>query len=223
MNFSLTLRALSLCVCFRLAYRTVTCITCDKLEEVGKRHRETWGRFSVSARAVSMRGWFLPPVPVLPIFMDLPLIGSDDVAYAPWMAVAAKPWPGTVALMSSVSGSGYELNTLFPGGATFGVTLSELKRGPVGVKNRSAVLTVKLSTGGLSSTTWEDVLNGSNLAVIGDGSAENWELIQFEEASLVAPDTWELKGFLRGQKGSDGLMPQDWPAKSLFVLMNGAP
>lgn len=166
---------------------------------------------------------FLPPVPVLPVFMDLPMIGGDDVPHAPWMAVAAKPWPGTVALMSSASDSGYDLNTLFPTGAVFGVTLSELERGPVGVKDRSAVLTVKLSTGVFSSTTWEDVLNGANLAAIGDGTAENWELIQFEEANLVAPDTWELKGFLRGQKGSDGLMPVDWPADSLFVLMNSAP
>jgi len=166
---------------------------------------------------------FLPLVPVLPVFMDLPLISSDDVAHAPWLTVAAKPWPGTVAAMSSPTDTGYEVNRLYQASATFGVTLTELLKAPAGIKDRAASLTVKLSTGTLSSVAWLDVLNGANLAAIGDGSADNWELFQFEEATLVAPDTWELRGFLRGQKGTDGLMPDDWDVDSLFVLMNGAP
>ncbi|WP_039019182.1 baseplate multidomain protein megatron [Halocynthiibacter namhaensis] len=166
---------------------------------------------------------FMAPVPVLPVFMDLPLIFGNDEAHAPWLAVAAKPWPGTVAAMSSPSDSGYEVNRLFPSSATFGTTLSDLQKAPSGVKDRTAFLTVKLSTGTLSSADWPAVLNGANLAAIGDGSADGWELFQFEEAVLVAPNTWELRGFLRGQKGSDGIIANDWPVGSLFVLMDNAP
>ncbi|MGB0902678.1 baseplate multidomain protein megatron [Halocynthiibacter sp.] len=166
---------------------------------------------------------FLVPVPVLPVFMDLPLLSGSDVAHAPWLAVVAKPWPGTVAALSSATDNGYGLNNLLQKGAVFGVTRSEFRKAPAGVLDRSAFLTVELSTGALSSASKEDVLNGANLAAVGDGSADNWEVLQFEEAVLVAPDTWELRGFLRGQQGTDGMMPNSWPEDSLFVLLNDAP
>jgi hypothetical protein len=57
---------------------------------------------------------------------------------------------------------------------------------------------------------------------IGDGSAGNWEVFQFAEAVIVAPDTYELSVRLRGQAGTDGLMPSEWPVGSTVVLMDQA-
>ena len=58
---------------------------------------------------------------------------------------------------------------------------------------------------------------------IGDGVSDLWEVFQFAEAELVAPDTWDLSLRLRGQAGTDGVMPEDWPAGSRVVLLDGVP
>jgi hypothetical protein len=71
--------------------------------------------------------------------------------------------------------------------------------------------------------TPEALLAGANLAAIGDGSQDNWEIFQFQSADLVAPGRYELSGRLRGQLGSDALMPAQWPVGSYFVLLDGTP
>jgi len=67
------------------------------------------------------------------------------------------------------------------------------------------------------------VLNGANAAAVGDGNGANWEVIQFADATLVGEDLWDISLRLRGQAGSDGIMPDDWPAGSFFVLLDGRP
>jgi hypothetical protein len=48
-------------------------------------------------------------------------------------------------------------------------------------------------------------------------------VIQFAEAVLVGDSLWEIGMRLRGQQGSDGVMPEIWPEGSLFVLLDGGP
>jgi hypothetical protein len=60
------------------------------------------------------------------------------------------------------------------------------------------------------------------VAVIGDGSPENWEVIQFANANLIAPDTYELSILLRGQLGTDATSPDLWPNGSLFVVIDSS-
>ena len=166
---------------------------------------------------------FVPPVPVFPLFLDLPLLSGSEVPHAPHVAVAAKPWPGSVAVYSSPSDSGYQINRLIGAASVIGTTESILPAARPGLRDRGAPLRVKLTSGALSSVAWEDLLNGANLAAIGDGTAGNWEVFQFAGAALVAPDTYELTDRLRGQAGSDALMPAEWPAGSFFVLLDGLP
>jgi hypothetical protein len=66
------------------------------------------------------------------------------------------------------------------------------------------------------------VLAGSNALAIGDGSADLWEVLQFTDAVLVAPGTYDIHTRLRGQLGTDGLMPNLWPAGSTVVLLDAA-
>ncbi len=82
---------------------------------------------------------------------------------------------------------------------------------------------VRLVRGELASASVSRVLAGANVAAIGDGVSDLWEVFQFADAELVAPRTWNLRMRLRGQAGSDGIMPADWPAGSRFVLMDGLP
>ncbi len=164
---------------------------------------------------------FAAPVPVLPLFMDLPLITGEEVPHAPHLAVTATPWPGTVALYASAADENYKLDEIIAARSVIGVTETPLGAARPGFWDEGAALQVKLISGGLESRDALAVLNGANLAAIGDGMVGNWELFQFRDAVLVAPDTYLLSGRLRGQAGSDGLMPEVWPAGSWVVLLDG--
>lgn len=165
---------------------------------------------------------FTPPVPVFPVFLDLPLITGNELPHAPHIAVGADPWPGSVAVWSAVTDAGYELNRLVPAPAVVGITETPLAAAPIALWDRGVPLRITLSSGELSSASLDAVLSGANAAAIGDGSSDRWEVFQFAEASLVAPDTYELAMRLRGQLGTDGIMPQVWPAGSTIVLIDRA-
>ena len=163
---------------------------------------------------------FVPPLPVLPLFMDLPLLTGAETPHAPHLAVTADPWPGTVAVYGSNEDQDYALEEIIAARSTVGVSETDLVAAPAGRWDWGADLQVKLIGGTLESRSALSVLNGGNLAAIGDGSNGNWELFQFQEAELVAPQTYLLRGRLRGQQGSDALMPQVWPTGSYVVLLD---
>ncbi|MDZ7904708.1 MAG: hypothetical protein U5N55_02225 [Cypionkella sp.] len=62
---------------------------------------------------------------------------------------------------------------------------------------------------------------GRNVALIGDGTPDGWEVFQFANAVLPT-NTYDLSQRLRGQAGSDGQMAASWPAGAQFVLPNSA-
>lgn len=163
---------------------------------------------------------FTAPVPVVPIFLDLPLLTGEEVPHAPHVAVAAEPWPGTVAVWSSAEDAGYEINRLVAASAVIGVTEAPMTEHRPGLWDYGPPLRVKLVGGELASASELSVLNGANAMAIGDGSGANWEVFQFKDAQLVAPDTYELSGRLRGQLGTDGVMPATWPVGSTVVLLD---
>jgi len=166
---------------------------------------------------------FTPAVPAYPVFLDLPLMRGDEVEHAPHVAITATPWPGPVAIYSSSTDEGYDLNRVVEASSIIGVTETPMMAARPGLKDNGPALRVKVFGGTLSSANWANVLNGANLAAIGDGSSGNWELFQFADANLVAKDTYDLTLRLRGQLGSDGIMPQEWPVGSQFVFLNGVP
>lgn len=166
---------------------------------------------------------FLAPAPVTPLFLDVPLLSGDEVPHAPHIAIAASRWPGDVALFSSNADENYGLETLLEDRSIVGVTETPMSSAPLGRWDDGAALNVRLVSGALESRSESAVLNGANLAAIGDGSNGNWEVFQFQNAELAAPDTYALTRRLRGQVGSDARMPQSWPAGSWFVLLNGIP
>ncbi|QGX98752.1 hypothetical protein EI983_10910 [Roseovarius faecimaris] len=160
---------------------------------------------------------FVPPKPVTAMFMDLPLIPGNTVPHAPYLAVTANPWPGYAALYSSDSDDFYALNTLLYTPTPIGVTETPLRYAASGCYDRGAALQVRMIGGQLNSVDDLALLNGANLCAIGDGSPGNWELFQFRDAELVGTETYALSMRLRGQLGTDALMPSEWPAGSLFV------
>ncbi|MEM9975910.1 MAG: host specificity protein, partial [Pseudomonadota bacterium] len=61
---------------------------------------------------------------------------------------------------------------------------------------------------------------GANAAAIGIG--DDWEVFQFASAELVSPGTYDLSMRLRGQAGTEAVMPSEWPAGARFVFIDGA-
>jgi len=177
---------------------------------------------SDSAEAAVRPRPFAPAVPVLPLFMDLPLLSGQEVEHAPHLAVTATPWPGSVAVYSAPSDQGYTLNRLIGASAVVGVTQTPLLRARPGLIDQGPALQVALGSGALASVSQADMLNGANLAAIGDGSPDNWEVFQFAGADLIAPGVYQLTHRLRGQAGTDATAPETWPQGSYFVLLNGA-
>ncbi|MFT6446501.1 MAG: hypothetical protein ACJA1J_002761 [Sulfitobacter pontiacus] len=166
---------------------------------------------------------FVAPVPVNALFLDLPLLRGDKVPHAPHIAASARQWPGNVAVYASGGETNFRLNTLMPLRATMGGTQNDMAHARPGVVDRGQALQVTLTSGVLESVDEADLLGGANLAAIGDGSADRWEVFQFARADLIAPQTYLLRDRLRGQAGSDGVMPDVWPAGSQFVLLDSVP
>ncbi|UWQ47337.1 baseplate multidomain protein megatron [Leisingera aquaemixtae] len=183
------------------------------------------GTYDLAAVAEELPGVnaFAAPGPVLPLFLDLPLMRGDEVPHAPHLALTAQAWPGSVAVYGSEADENYALEQVIAARQVIGVTETPLLAAGAGRWDLGADLQVKLISGSLESRTVEAVLNGANAAAIGDGTPGNWELFQFRAAELIAPQTYLLRGRLRGQQGTDAVMPEVWPAGSYVVLLDGTP
>ena len=159
------------------------------------------------------------PLPAEAVFLDLPLLtGAEDPA-APYVAVTAEPW-SRVALYSASGPEGFTLDAVVDRPATVGQTESELPAAVPGVWDRGPPLRVRLFGGALASATELAVLNGANALAIGDGAGD-WEIVQFAEAELLEPGLWAVSRRLRGQAGTESVVPPAWPAGSRVVLLDG--
>ncbi len=162
------------------------------------------------------------PAPAYVEFLDLPLISGEEVAHAPHIVGSGRPWVGSLSVYTSTSDSGYVLDREIQSPSVVGTTLNALvKRSPELWSNADR-LHIRIPSGALESKSREDVLNGANLAALRGPNQTNWELIQFRHAILTGPGEYELSGFLRGRLGTDGVMPDLYPAGSDFVLMDGS-
>jgi hypothetical protein len=167
---------------------------------------------------------YSPPTSVYPVFLDLPLLRGDEVPYAPYLAASAYPWPGTVAAYFSVEEEGgFETNLLLDRRSLIGRTMTPLVRARPGMIDRGAPLKLRLTNDPLKSVTERALLSGANTLAIGDGSLDGWEVMQFANAQLVAPNIWEISNRLRGQAGTDAIMADIWPAGSLVVVLDSGP
>ena len=102
-----------------------------------------------------------------------------------------------------------------------GATLEALPAGPEGRLDHGTRLTVKVEGEELSSCTLVQLLAGRNVAVLRNADGE-WEVVQFQTATLIAPGTYVLSKLLRGQGGSEFAMRPSVAAGARFVLFNTA-
>jgi len=158
----------------------------------------------------------------LALFLDLPLLRGDESPYAGYVAAAQNPWPGAVAFNRSPESSGYLLKAMVPAPATTGITLDTLPAADVISRyDRATKIRVALDQGALASATELALLGGANTAAVENADGD-WEVLQFQSAALVAPATYELSLFLRGQAGTEAAMRAPLAAGARFVLLDAA-
>lgn len=153
--------------------------------------------------------------------MDLAMAEDGVTAHAPWIAASASPWPGELALNRRTGPASFAYDREIDTAASMGTLLTPLAAGPLFRLDRGTLVTVRLASGAVFSRSIEEVLQGANLAAVGS-AATGWEILQFTTAELVAAQTWQLSGLLRGQFGSAPEMRSLRPAGERFVLIDEA-
>ncbi len=150
--------------------------------------------------------------------LDLPLLRGTEDPSSPLVAAFASPWTPTT-LYTSPTESGFTPALTLNAPATMGrLTTPLLPGAPFRWSQTTADIT--LAGGALLSADPLAVLAGANIAALRHPTGA-WEVIQFREATLVAPRTYRLTGILRGQAGTEPLIAP-LPPDSRFVLLDAA-
>lgn len=147
-------------------------------------------------------------------FLDLPLLSDSQNPDAPLVAAYADPWPGAVDIYKDGA-----LAAQLATAAVLGETTQALWSGPLERWDRINTLTIELYSGTLSSVDDAAVFAGANALALQNPDGD-WEILQFANAALIAPNTWRLTRLLRGMRGSE--MADLVPAGARVVVLNGA-
>lgn len=154
-------------------------------------------------------------------FFDLPLIDGDETPHQGYLGAVQSPWPGRVAFYTSAEETNYTLNQTINAPAQLGTTLNDLTIGARARWDYKTKLQVTLDYGELSSAEKIPVLGGENMAAIRHDN-NLWEIIQFQNAELIAPGNYELSGLLRAVAGTEEAMMAPATTGAAFVIINEA-
>jgi len=163
-----------------------------------------------------------PPVPGKPyvVVLDLPVSPYDPTPLQ-YIAVAASPWPGAVAVWRSANGASFALHRFVDLPAIVGVTLSELGPGPVWRWDPHATLDIEVSSGNISAIDDTEALAGGNLFAV-RGSDGRWEILSAARAEMIGERRFRLSRFLRGLGGSEAEAGRGVAAGAAIVRLDEA-
>ncbi len=159
--------------------------------------------------------------PAVGHFMDLPILTGNEIPHAGYVAAYQSPWPGQVAFYRSPESSNFNRVALTASPAVLGVTSATFASGPTGRWDYANTLTVELYNGELESFSELAVLNGANMCAV-QNAAGDWEVIQFQTATLVSGTTYDLTNLLRGQGGTEDNMSASLAAGANFIMLDRA-
>ncbi|MGB0926484.1 MAG: baseplate multidomain protein megatron [Pikeienuella sp.] len=154
-------------------------------------------------------------------FLDLPVLTAQAGALQAQVAAFASPWPGGADLFVSPDAEGFERVATAQAPAVMGELAEDASPALPDVWTRDQALLVELYGGGLSSVSDGAVLNGANRAALRSPSGE-WEVLQFQTATLVGQNLWRLSRLLRGQLGTEVFIGDPTPKGAQFVLLDDA-
>lgn len=150
----------------------------------------------------SLANLVLPNGPTQLHLLDIPALpGLLPTMPRIWLAAAGPEdgWRSTEIEVSLDDGDSYSWLGTINTASTMGVAEQVLAPGPVDLWDGQSTLDVTLLNAAmwLESRSTTAVINGANLALVGD------ELIQFATATAVAPGRFRLSGLLRGRRGTE--------------------
>ncbi len=147
--------------------------------------------------------------------MDLPLLRAADDQPGVYAAVAGiDGWPGA-SLWRSGDGANYGALAAFNLPATAGIATTALEDRPAWYMDRAGTVCVQLLHGTLASCSFDDLLNGANVALLGE------EIIQFQTATLTGPGLYTLGNLLRGRRGTEGKTGSHAAGERFVLLTEG--
>lgn len=138
--------------------------------------------------------------------MDAPLLSTQSGSTGLYYGVhSGLGWNGST-FERTIDDVNYTTVSSLSDKASIGDVASALPAGSTTIFDELNTITVVMRSSDITLSTVSDldVLNGANAFWLGDedGNA-NGEIIQFRTATLVAPDTYELTGLLRGRLGTE--------------------
>jgi hypothetical protein len=155
-----------------------------------------------------------------PIVLDLPAARVAPTVLQ-YLAVAAEPWPGAVAVWREKEGGGFAFDRMAELPAVAGRTLAPLGPGPLWRWDAKTVLDIELAHGAVASVVDEEALAGANLFAVRGGDGR-WEILSAARAELVAARTYRLSRLLRGLAGSEPEAFRTLDAGALVVRLDEA-
>lgn len=163
-----------------------------------------------------------PPVPGKPlvVVLDLPASPTDPTPLQ-YIAVAADPWPGAVAVWRSGNGASFTPHRILDIPAVIGRTLTPLPSGPLWRRDRRAVLDLEISSGAISAIDDEEALAGGNLFAV-QGDDGRWEIFSAARAEMIGERSYRLTRLLRGLAGSEPEAVRTVPEGALIVRLDEA-
>ena len=132
--------------------------------------------------------------------LDIPLLRDQDDGYGFYVAACGytDAWAGAQMYKSTDDGGTWaSFSAAIFNAASIGVATTILGTFTQNIFDESGSVTVTMRNGELSSDTEINVLNGANVALLGD------EIIQFKNATLVSTGIYTLTGLLRGRLGTE--------------------
>lgn len=151
--------------------------------------------------------------------MDIPLLRDTDNEFGMYLAATGytTSWRGCVLYKSADEGATwaevYAVNAASKLGSSSTVLGDWVGGNMFDEKN---TVTVVLRSGTLSSISELAVLNGGNVALLGN------EIIQFKNAALQLDGTYTLSGLLRGRRGTEAEMSEHAIGERFALLTTGS-
>ena len=120
-----------------------------------------------------------------------------------------------------MAGGGYDYVTTAEVPATLGVLTSPLYAGPVDRWDMGNTVSLRLFGGAqLLSLTEAQVLGGAGSLAVKNPATGDWEVLQYQNATLVAVGAYNLQKLLRGQLGTEGAMANPAPTGARIVVLD---
>ena len=104
-----------------------------------------------------------------------------------------------------------------------GELTSPLYAGPVDRWDRGNIVSVRFyGAANLLSLSETQVLGGAGAIAIKNVATGQWEVLQYQNAALAGPNSYNLSKLLRGQLGTEGAMPNPAPARARVVVLDAS-